>query len=83
MSLNELRTNVQVGSPSPDIISVAAGGKKAADAEANANAVANSYIRYVGSSRSAVGRVQAHLLAMADQRNGPGADRADCPSLRC
>ena len=71
MSLNELRTNVQVGSPSPDIISVTAGGKKAADAEANANAVANSYIRYVGSSRSAVGRVQAHLLAMADSATGP------------
>ena len=71
MSLNELRMNVQVGSPSPDIISIAAGGKKTADAEANANAVANSYIRYVGSSRSAVGRVQAHLLAMADSATGP------------
>ena len=71
MSLTELRQNVQVDSPSPDIISVTAQGGKAAAAEANANAVANSYIRYVGSSRSAVGRVHAHLLASASSATGP------------
>lgn len=71
MSLNELRMNVQIGSPSPDIISVTANGRKAAEAEANADAVANSYISYVGSSRSAVGRVRAHLLASADSAAGP------------
>jgi capsular polysaccharide biosynthesis protein len=71
MSLTELSRLVQVGSPSPDIISVTAQGKKAADAEANANAVANSYIQYVGSSRSAVGRVHAHLLASAGNATGP------------
>ena len=64
-SLTGLRHYVQIGSPSPDIISVTAQGKTSADAEATANAVARSYIRYVSSSRSAVGRVQAHLLASA------------------
>ena len=53
MSLNELRHNVQVGSPSTDIISVTAKGKNAADAEATANAVANSYIRYVSFAHTA------------------------------
>src|SRR5690348_2889886 len=71
MSLNALRQNVQVASPSPDIISVTAQARKAADAEADANAVANSYIRYIGSSRSAVGRVHAHLLASANSATGP------------
>ena len=55
----------------PDIISVTAKGKNAADAEATANAVANSYIRYVSSSHSAVGRVQAQLLASASSATGP------------
>ena len=73
MSLNELRQNVQVGSPSSDIISVTAKGKNAADAEATANAVANSYIRYVSSSHSAVGRVQAQLLASASSGTGPAS----------
>ena len=71
MPLNELRHNVEVGSPSPDIISVTAKGKNAANAEAAANAVANSYISYVSSSHSAVGRVQAHLLESASSATGP------------
>ena len=71
MSLDELRHNVVVGSPSPDIISVTAKGKNATEAEATANAVANSYISYVGSSHSAVGRIQAHLLESASSATGP------------
>lgn len=70
-SLTTLRRNVEVGSPSPDIISVTAQGKNAATAEATANAVANSYIRYVSSSQSAVGRIQAHLLQEAKNATGP------------
>ena len=70
MSLNDLRHNIQVGSPSSDIISVAAKGKNAADAEATATALANSYIDYVSSSRSAVGRVQAQLLQSANVATG-------------
>ena len=71
MSLDELRHNVQVGSLSSEIISVNAKGKNAADAEATANAVANSYIRYVSSSHSAVGHVQAQLLESANVATGP------------
>ena len=67
----QLRHNVQVGSPSSDIISVNAKGKNAADAEATANAVANSYIRYVSSPHSAVGQVQAQLLESASIATGP------------
>jgi capsular polysaccharide biosynthesis protein len=65
MSFDELRHNVQVGSPSSAIISINAKGKNAADAEATANAVAYSYIHYVSSPHSAVGRVQAQLLESA------------------
>jgi capsular polysaccharide biosynthesis protein len=71
MSFDELRHNVQVGSPSSAIISVSAKGKNAADAEATANAVANSYIQYVSSPNSAVGRVQAQLLESASVATGP------------
>ena len=71
MSLTELRRNVQVGSPSPDIISVTAQGKNAADAEATANAVANSYVSYVSSSHSAVGHIRAQLLESANSASGP------------
>jgi capsular polysaccharide biosynthesis protein len=71
MSLDELRHNVQIGSPSSAFISVDAKGKNAADAEATANAVANSYIRYVSSPHSAVGRVQAQLLESASIATGP------------
>ena len=57
MSLAELRSEVQVGSLTPYIISISAKGKVAADAEATANAVANSYICYISSASNAVGHV--------------------------
>jgi capsular polysaccharide biosynthesis protein len=62
MSPTELGGDIQVTSPATDIISVSAKGKNAADAEATANAVADSYVAYVSSSHSAVGRVQAQVL---------------------
>ncbi len=71
MSLNEVRHDIEVGSPSPDIISITAKGKNAVDAEATANAVVNSYIRYVSSPHSAVGHIDAHLLASANSAAGP------------
>jgi capsular polysaccharide biosynthesis protein len=71
LSLNELRGNVVVDSPSPDIISVTGMGKNAASAEATANAVANSYISYVSSAQSAVGRIQARPLQVAKNATGP------------
>lgn len=70
MSLTELHHNIQVGSPSPDIISVTGQGKNAADAEATANAVANSYVSYVNSSHSAVGHISANLLEPASSASG-------------
>jgi capsular polysaccharide biosynthesis protein len=70
MSLSQLRRNVQVGSPATDIISVTANGKSAGDAEATANAVANSYVAYVSSSSSPVGHVSARELAPAITATG-------------
>ena len=71
MSLNQLRRNVQIGSPATDIISVNAKGKSAADAEATANAVAASYVAYVSSPESPVGHVSARQLEQAITASGP------------
>ena len=82
MPVTELHHNIQVGSPSPDIISVTAQGKNAADAEANANAVANSYVAYVNSPHSAVGHITAHLLESASSASGPARISRMSYSLR-
>ena len=71
MSLNQLRRDVQVGSPATDIISITAKGKNAADAEATANAVASSYVAYVGSPNSPVGHVSARHAGAGDSASGP------------
>ena len=71
MSLDKLRLDIKIGSPSADLISISAKGKTAGDAEATANAVANSYIHYVTSANSAVGRIQAQLLEAASEAKGP------------
>jgi capsular polysaccharide biosynthesis protein len=65
MSLAELRREVQVGSVTPYVISVSAKGKTAADAEANANAVANSYVKYVNSATNTAEHVAAQFLERA------------------
>ena len=70
MSLNALRRNVQIGSPSPSIVSVSAKGENTADAEATANAVADSYIGYVSSSPSPAGRIEARMLEPATSATG-------------
>ena len=70
MSLAELRHDIQIGSPTPAVISVSAKGKTAGDAEATANAVARSYIQYVGSASSPVGQVSAHVLQLATSATG-------------
>ena len=71
MSLDQLRRDVQDGSPAPGIMSITARGKTAADAEATANAVADSYIAYVGSPKSPVGHVSALMLESATNASGP------------
>lgn len=70
MSLNKLRSEVQVNSLTSYIISVSATSKAAADAEATANAVANSYIAYVNSPSSPTGRVAARVLQPATSATG-------------
>jgi len=65
MPLNELRHNVQIRSLTPSIVSVSAKGENAADAEATANATADSYIAYVSSSLSPAGRIAAKMLEPA------------------
>jgi capsular polysaccharide biosynthesis protein len=70
MSLAELRGDVQIGSPASDIVTVTANGRVAADAEATANAVARSYIAYVSSAGSPVGRIEAQMLESATTATG-------------
>ena len=72
MSISELHRNVEVGSATPYIISVSAQGKVAADAAATANAVANSYIRYVGAASNPAGRISAQMLQAATSNTGSG-----------
>lgn len=70
MSVAQLRSRVSVSSSSGDILQVTADGGTAAQAERNANAVANSYISYLSSSESPVGQIVAHLLAPATTASG-------------
>ncbi|MBO0883944.1 MAG: hypothetical protein J2P17_27150, partial [Mycobacterium sp.] len=70
MSVSALRSKVQVASQTNNILQITAEGATAAQAEGNANAVANSYISYVGSSESPIGRVVAHMLAPANTATG-------------
>jgi capsular polysaccharide biosynthesis protein len=73
MSLVELRQAIEIGSDTTYIISVSATEKSAAGATATANAVAGSYISYIGSASSPDGRVQAQLFQQAT--NGTEAGR--------
>ena len=72
MSINELRGEVDIGSLTPYIISVSVKGKTAADAAANTNAVAKSYIHYIGSTSNPGGKVPAQLLQSATSATGSG-----------
>ena len=73
MSLAELRQAIGIGSDTTYIISVSATEKSASGATATANAVAASYISYIGSASSPDGRVQAQLFQPAT--NGAEAGR--------
>jgi capsular polysaccharide biosynthesis protein len=70
MSVATLRGQIQVSSQTNNILQINAEGGTAEQAEDNANAVANSYISYIGSSESPVGQVVAHMLASADTASG-------------
>ena len=73
VSLQALRTKIQVTSPATGILSISAKGRTAAQAEATANAVAGSYTAYVGSRTSLAGVVSAHVLDSAGSASGTAA----------
>jgi capsular polysaccharide biosynthesis protein len=72
MSLQQLRHVIATGSLTANIISISAEAKIAADAEATANAVADSYIKYVNARTSPIGRQGASLLQPASSAGGSG-----------
>jgi capsular polysaccharide biosynthesis protein len=69
-SAEALRGRISVSSETNNILQIAAAGSTAAQAEGNANAVAQSYISFLSSSESPVGRVDAKLLQSASAATG-------------
>ena len=76
MSLAQLRSDIQIQSLTPFILSINATEKVASDAEATANAVARSYVAYVNGASSPVGRVSASVLESATSATGKGPLKA-------
>jgi capsular polysaccharide biosynthesis protein len=72
MSIIELRNDITIGSQTPFIISVSVQARDAADAAANADAIARSYVAYIGASNNPGGAVQAQLLQSAPRGTGSG-----------
>jgi capsular polysaccharide biosynthesis protein len=70
MSLQTLQGDVKAKELTPDIVSIGADGKTAAEAENIANAVAASFMAYVGSDNSAAGKVPTRLLQSATSAAG-------------
>jgi capsular polysaccharide biosynthesis protein/tellurite resistance protein len=62
ISLQTLESRIKVTSPTTGILSFSGKGRTAAQAEATAGAVANSYIAFVGAKGGPTGVVSAHLL---------------------
>jgi capsular polysaccharide biosynthesis protein len=75
VSLQTLRNLIQVKSLTSNLLSISAMGKTAAQAEHTANAIANSYIAYVRSSKSPAGTLHAHLLEPATNASGTSLPR--------
>ncbi|MGH3220453.1 MAG: Wzz/FepE/Etk N-terminal domain-containing protein [Streptosporangiaceae bacterium] len=69
-SVNALRNDVKANSLTSYVISISAKGKSAAAAESTANAVANSYVAYVGAKNSPGGHVGAQILQRATTATG-------------
>lgn len=70
MSLATLRDRVQVTALTSNVVSISAKGSTARQAEATANAVTSSYLVYLDSAASPVGRVQARILGRATTATG-------------
>jgi capsular polysaccharide biosynthesis protein len=69
-SVAELRNEVQVQAVTDSILSISATARTAAQAEATASAVANSYIAYVRSGNILGGPVPAYILQPATNATG-------------
>jgi capsular polysaccharide biosynthesis protein len=65
MSLRTLRSRVQATDLTTDVISITAQGETDDQADDTANAVAHSYVAYLGSAQSSVGQVPARVLVPA------------------
>jgi capsular polysaccharide biosynthesis protein len=72
-SLGALRNEVSIHSLTSNVMAITARGKNAQEAEATANAVANSYLAYLSSPASPVGHVPAQLLQSATSATGTTA----------
>jgi capsular polysaccharide biosynthesis protein len=72
ISLQALQSRVQATNLSPTLISISAQGKTATQAEDTANAVANSYVNYLSSTKNP-GRLQyqARIIQPAVDASGP------------
>lgn len=73
VTLQQLHDDVSVESLTPNVISVTATSKKGEQAERIANAVADSYLAYVGATTSPVGHVAARMLQSANNATGTTA----------
>jgi hypothetical protein len=69
--ITALRHELTVSNASPNIVTISGQGASAAGAESVANAVAGSYVGYLASSQSPVGKVNARLLQPATSASGP------------
>lgn len=74
VSLQTLEHAVQVKAVTDSVLSVGASGGSAGQAEASANAVAHSYIAYLGAADSPFGREPARVLEPAVSASGAGLD---------
>lgn len=69
-TLQTLRKEVKANSLTSNVIGISASASNGANAEAIANAVANSYVAYVGAATSPVGHIPARLLQPAVTATG-------------
>ncbi len=70
MSLNTLRSRVKVTGLAPNLISISAQGHSAAQADAAANAVAQSYVHYLSAGSTPGPPVDARILQPATSATG-------------
>jgi capsular polysaccharide biosynthesis protein len=71
LALATLRPSITVKSLTGNVLTISGQGATAAQARAATNAVARSFISYIGSGQSAAGTIKAKLLASAASATGP------------